>query len=366
MGAPMPIREGVPKVKPRLRPAALLFAGALALAACQPSASEPPSGSDAPDSAAPSGADGLSGDIQISGSSTVLPISNLVFEAFVADHPEVTGFVDGPGTGDGFAQFCNNEIDIADASRQISEEEIGLCEAAAVEYVELKIAIDGISVITSAENSDLECLSFLDLYALLGPESQGFETWSDADALAEELAGELGTDFGESHAPYPDEALTITAPGEESGTFDSFVDLALGDIAEARGQDVTTRPDYQPQADDNVIIEGVAGTPDAPNTLGFVGFAYAVENTDRVHLVGVDGGDGCTPATEDTISAAEYPISRYLYIYPNLAHVADEPAVGAFVDFYLSDEGIANVAAGGYVQLADADLEATRSAWERR
>jgi phosphate transport system substrate-binding protein len=114
-----------PKVKPRLRHAALLFAGALALAACQPSASEVPSGSDTPQGSAPSGGDGLSGDIQISGSSTVLPISNLMFEAFVADHPEVTGFVDGPGTGDGFAQFCNNEIDIADASRPISEEEIG-------------------------------------------------------------------------------------------------------------------------------------------------------------------------------------------------------------------------------------------------
>ena len=200
----------------------------------------------------------------------------------------------------------------------------------------------------------------------MGPESQGFENWDAANGLAAELAKQFGTDFGESHAPYPADALTITAPGEESGTYDSFVDLVFGDIAEARKQDAVMRPDYQASADDNVIIEGVAGTADAPSTLGFVGFAYAVENTDRVQLVPVDGGDGCTPATEDTIAAAEYPISRYLYIYPNLASVSDEPAVAAFVDFYLSDEGIAAVSEEGYVQLADADLEATRSAWEAR
>lgn len=348
-------------MKRRLAPAALLCAGALVLAACQSSASGSPAGSE-PEN----GAGGLSGDIQISGSSTVLPISNLVFEAFTAMHPDVTGFVDGPGTGDGFALFCNGETDISDASRAISDEEAATCADAGVEYVELKVAIDGLSVITSAENTALECLSFLDLYALLGPESQGFTNWSDANDLADELAAELGDEFGESHAPYPDEVLTVTAPGEESGTFDSFVELVIADLAEARGTDETTRPDYTPSGDDNVIIQGVAGTADAPFTLGWVGFAYAVENTDVVHLVGVDGGDGCTPATEDTIAAAEYPIARYLYIYPNLANAAEESAVEAFVDFYLSDEGIANVATAGYVQLASSDLEAVRSAWEGR
>ena len=115
-----------------------------------------------------------------------------------------------------------------------------------------------------------------------------------------------------------------------------------------------------------MIIEGVAGTADAPDTLGWVGFADATENTDKVKLIPVDKGDGCTPATEDTIASASYPLCRYLYIYPNLASVADKPAVQAFVDYYLSDEGIANVAAADYVPLADADLAATRSAWEGR
>jgi phosphate transport system substrate-binding protein len=338
-------------VKSPFRPAALLVVGLLALSACQPSASGSPS--EAPGSAAPSGA-ALTGDIQVSGSSTVLPITSRVFEAFTGLHPDVTGFVDGPGTGDGFALFCNNETDISDASRAIRDDEIASCEKSGVEFVELKVAIDGLSVISSVDNDAVDCLSFLDLYALLGPESQDFTSWSDADALASELEAQLGGEFGESHAPYPDEVLTVTAPGEESGTF------------EARKADETTRPDYQSSGDDNVIIEGVAGTPDAPYTLGWVGFAYAIENVDRVKLLAVDGGNGCTPATEDTIAAAEYPISRYLYIYANLANVADEPALEAFVDYYLSDEGIAEVSEAGYVQLAEADLASTRADWEGR
>lgn len=342
------------------RPAAVLVAGLLLLAACQPSASASPSGA-----AAPSG-DELTGDIQISGSSTVRPISDLAFEAFTAMHPGVTGFVDGPGTTAGFELFCAGETDISAASRTIKEEEAAICQENGVEYVELKVGIDGMAVITSAFNTSIDCLSFLDLYALLGPESQGFDNWSDANDLAAELETAFGTDFGESHAPYPDEELTVTAPGEESGTFDSFVELAIQKLADEREQDRTTRPDYQASGDDNVIIEGVAGTEDAPFTLGWVGFAYADENADRVTLIPVDGGDGCTPADPETISAAEYPLSRFLYIYPNLASVADEPAVEAFVDFYLSDEGMAFVTQADYIDLSEADLTATREAWESR
>ncbi len=350
-------------MKSTLRPAALLVAGLLVLSACQSSASSSPS---AAESAAAS-TDSMTGDIQISGSSTVLPISSAVFEQFTALHPGVTGFVDGPGTGDGFALFCNGETDISDASRKIKDEEATLCTDAGIDFLDLKVGIDGLSVITSVDNTDIECLSFLDLYALIGPESQGFAKWSDANALAGELATQLGGDFGESHAPYPDQTLTITGPGEESGTFDSFVELALKGIATARDQDATTtRPDYQASGDDNVIIEGVAGTPDASFTLGWVGFGVAEENLDTVRLIAVDKGDGCTPATQDTIASASYPLSRYLYIYPNLASVSDKPAVEAFVDYYLSDEGIANVSAADYIPLADSDLAATRSAWEGR
>jgi len=345
-----------------LRPLAVLVAGLLLIAACQTSASSSPSES----GAAASSVDALAGDIQVSGSSTVKPITSLVVEAFGALHPNVTYFVDGPGTGDGFALFCNDETDISDASRPISEEEITACEAAGVEYIELKIAIDGLSVITSAFNDDATCLSFLDLYALLGPESQGFETWDAANGHAAELEGQLHTEFGESHAPYGAFPLDVTAPGEESGTFDSFVELAIRGIADAREQDRTTRPDYTPSGDDNVIIEGVAGTQDAPHTLGWVGFAYADENADRVKLLEVDKGDGCVAATPDTIASAEYPLSRFLYVYVNTVRADASPALQAFVDYYVSDEGIAFVTEADYIALDPADLAETRAAWESR
>ena len=229
--------------------------------------------------------EGVSGEIVVSGSSTVEPITSIALEDFTAANPDVTYSVDGPGTGDGFALFCAGETDISDASRAITEEEVAACEENGIGYVELQIAIDGLSVITSPDNADVTCLSFGDLYALLGPESQGFDNWSDADGLA----GELGADFGEIHAPYPDADLVITAPGEESGTFDSFVELVVADVAEAREQDETTRPDYQTSGDDNVIIENIAGSP---SSLGWVGFAFADENADAVKLLEVDGGDG--------------------------------------------------------------------------
>ena len=345
-------------MKAPLRLVAVLVAGVLLLAACSPSASGSPAGG-------PSG-DELAGDIQISGSSTVEPITSLVVEAFGATHPNVTYFVDGPGTGDGFALFCNDEIDIADASRAIREDEIANCEATGVDYIELKIAIDGMAVITSAFNDDVSCLSFLDLYALQGPESQGFETWDAANDLALELEDQFGTERGESHAPYGAFPLDVTAPGEESGTFDSFVELAIQSIADEREQERTTRPDYTPSADDNVIIEGVAGTEDAPHTLGWVGFAYADENADRVKLLDVDKGAGCVAATPEAIASAEYPLSRFLYIYVNTARADANPALQAFVTYYLSDEGLAFVTEADYVVLDPAGLAETRAAWDSR
>lgn len=340
------------------RPVGVLIAGLLLLAACSASASGSPTSS--------AGDDELTGDLQISGSSTVKPITSLVAEAFGNMHPNVTYFVDGPGTGDGFALFCNDETDISDASRPIRDDEVEACAATGVEYIELKIGIDGLSVITSAFNDEVSCLSFLDLYALLGPESQGFETWDAANDLASELTDQFGMERGQSHAPYGAYPLSVTAPGEESGTFDSFVELAIQGIADDRERDRTTRPDYTPSADDNVIIEGVAGTAEAPHTLGWVGFAYADENADRVRLLEVDKGDGCIAATPETIASAEYPLSRFLYIYVNRTRAAANPALEAFVDYYLSDEGIGFVAEADYIALGSDDLEAARAVWESR
>jgi phosphate transport system substrate-binding protein len=309
-----------------------------------------------------SGAGGESGEIFVSGSSTVEPITNRVAETYAEDHPDFAYTVEGPGTGDGFALFCNGETDISDASRAISEEEVAACEDGGIQYVQLLVAYDGLSVITSTENEDIECLSFLDLYALLGPESEGFDSWSDADELAAELAAELGTEYGESHAPYPDAPLAPTAPGEESGTFDSFVEIALTGIAEARGLEPTTRPDYTASANDNVIIEAVAGSP---SSLGWVGLAFASE-AEGITSVPVDGGSGCVEPSDATVADESYPISRPLFIYPNLASVEENPAVAPFVDFYVSADGLALAGEVGYVSLTEEQGQATRDAWEAR
>ncbi len=330
----------------------LLVIGSLALAGC---VTTPAASTDADA--------GTGGAVVISGSSTVEPISSLVAEDFGAANDGFEYEVDGPGTGDGFARFCAAETDISDASRPISDEEVAACEAAGIPWVELKIAVDGISVLTSPANDAVACLSFLDLYALLGPESQGFASWSDADSLADELAGALGDEFGASNAPYPDAQLEATAPGEESGTYDSFLEIVFDDIAEARETDSVARPDYTASADDNVIIEGISGTD---SSLGWVGFAFYEENADVVRALEVDGSDGCVAPTAETIASNEYPISRDLFIYVNTNRAAENETLVSFVDYYLSDAGIVAVEEAGYVPLTDEALAETRSAWAGR
>lgn len=301
--------------------------------------------------------------VAISGSSTVEPISSIVAEDFAASTEGFDYTVDGPGTGDGFALFCEGETDISDASRPIKDEEAAACDENDINFMELKIGVDGISVLTSTANDAVSCLSFTDLYALLGAESQGFERWSDANDLADELAGELGEEYGAVHAPYPDAPLEVTAPGEESGTYDSFLELVFEDIAEARGTDPVARPDYTASADDNVIIEGIAGTD---TSLGWVGFAFAEENAGSVKEVEVDGGSGCVAPTAETIASNDYPISRDLFIYVNTDKAAENAALAEFVDYYLSDDGIAAVEEAGYVALTADALEETRAAWDGR
>lgn len=325
-----------------------MLAVALTAAAC---------GSDDDSSSSDSGTSGESGGaveggaIAVSGSSTVEPISVLVAGQFSEANEGAAISVNGPGTGTGFERFCAGETDISDASRPIKDEEAAICADAGIEYTELLVGIDGLSVLTSAGNETVTCLSFEDLYALVGPESLGFGNWTDAA----DLAAELG-----SSTDLPDAQLDVFGPGEESGTFDSFVEIVIEDIAEERGQDVTTRPDYNSSANDNVIIDGIAGSD---SSLGWVGYAFYVENSDSVAALEVDGGEGCVAPTDETISNNEYPISRNLYIYVNNAKAVENPALAEFVDYYLSDEGIANVSAAGYVQLAAAELELTRAAW---
>jgi phosphate transport system substrate-binding protein len=335
---------------------ALGLAASVVLAACSTGTGSAPSGSAAP------GTTAVSGKLTISGSSTVEPITSIVAEDFKKANPGVDYSVDGPGTGDGFARFCKGQTDISDASRPVKPEEAAACKTSGINYVELKIGIDGISVIASPDNTAVTCLSFLDLYSLLGPESQGFSKWSDANTLAKDLAGSLDkTKYGGSHAPYPDAPLDVTAPGEESGTFDTFVELAIAKIGAERGKDKpTTRPDYTASADDNVIIEGIAGSP---SSLGWVGFAFADQNKEKVTLLPVDGGKGCVAPNAETIATGQYPMSRPLFIYVNTDKMKQNPAIKAFVDYYLSDAGIKAVTEADYIMLKNDELAKSRSAW---
>lgn len=326
------------------------------------------SSSIAPTSEAPSEEPGLSGSIFVSGSSTVEPITTAVAKLFSDANPNVAIQVEGPGTGDGFAKFCAGETDISNASRPIKGEEAATCAENGVEFIELQVAIDGLSVITSAKNTAVECVSFADLWVLLGPDATGRNTWASANDAAAELEAQIGAEFGTLNAPYPDAPLTVTAPGEESGTFDSFVEIVLAKVAKAlEAEDDAPRPDYTASPNDNVIIEGIAAND---TSLGWVGFAFVEENLDVVKPLSVDAGDGCVEPSAASIASGDYPIARALYIYVNAAKVAENAALEQFVDFYLSDEGFGVIGTGDgqvpYVPMAADTVTAMRTVWDTR
>ncbi|HUF98639.1 MAG TPA: substrate-binding domain-containing protein, partial [Ilumatobacter sp.] len=309
----------------------------------------------------------LSGSIFVSGSSTVEPISIAAGNAFADMAPGVAVTVEGPGTGDGFAKFCAGETDISDASRAIKDTEAEECAANGIEFIELVVAIDGLSPITSVENTAIECLSFVDLYALLGPDATGLNNWADASAAADEIAATV-TDLGAVHTPYPDADLTVTAPGEESGTFDSFVELVIEAVGEELGvEDANVRPDYTASPNDNVIIEGIAANP---TSLGWVGFAFVEENLDVVKPLQIDGGDGCVEATPETIASAEFPIARDLFIYVNTTKLEENEALAPFVDFYVNEAITTLVGTGDgqvpYVPVNAETTAETQRVWAER
>ena len=269
-----------------LRALALLFAFTLIAAAC---------GDD------DGGEAGGEGEIVISGSSTVEPISINVAESYREVEPDVNISVTGPGTGDGFKAFCAGETDISDASRRIKDEEVTDCEANGIDWVELKVGID------RDRRDDLRREQRRGVPLLRRPlrprrpRVDRLHELSDANGIA----GEVGN--GGLH----DAELVISAPGTESGTYDSFVEIVLEGIAEERGQEATTRPDDSSAADDNVIIETIKSNP---TSFGWVGFAFA-DLADGVTLIPIaaDAGGACIEPNPETIASNEYPISRDLF-----------------------------------------------------
>lgn len=253
--------------------------------------------------------------------------------------------------------FCEGSADITDASRAIQDEEAQLCADNGVEFVELEVAIDGLTVATSPVNDAITCLDVPALYALIGPESEGTANWSDNTELATEVGSEYAADF-------PDLPLDISGPGEESGTYDSFVEFAIADLAEERSQDEATRADYSSSPNDNLIVEGIESSE---SSLGWVGYAYFQAEEERMKAIEIAGEDGiCVAPTEETIADGSYPFSRSLYIYVNTANAESNPAVASYVDLYLSEAGLATVSEAGYVDLPAERIQATQDAWANR
>ena len=311
------------------------------------------------------GSGALDGGFLVSGSSTVFPIVQKQAEEFAADNTGVAIAVEGPGSGDGARKFCAGEVPIANASRLYKDEELAMCAEAGIEYIELRRGIDGISVITSPDNDAIECVSFNDLYALISEEAQGFEDWSSANALTAEWGG----------TRFPEVTLDVFGPGEESGTFDSFAEVVIEGVAKGKtGLDPqsrdfvrTIRPDYTSSPDDNVILEGIGASR---YSIGWVGFAFAQEAAEagRATLLPVafeDDGPCVTP-TPDSIASADFPIARFLYTYVDADAATNDPAVAAFVDYMMSDAGLAAVSAVGYIDLAPPDQIRSQALWANR
>jgi phosphate transport system substrate-binding protein len=255
---------------------------------------------------------GLSGDIAIDGSSTVQPFAEAAAELFREENPDVNITVGAAGTSGGFEKFCAGETDISDASRPIEPEEEDLCSKDNVEYTEVQVANDGISVVSNPA-LEISCLSTDQLKQL----------WAD-DTVTN--YSELGDD-ADSGEPLPDAEVSLYGPGTDSGTFDYFTDVI-------NGEEGVSRKEYQPSEDDNVLVEGVAGDE---NGSGYFGFSYYEQNADTLNLISVDDGKGCVEPSADTIQSGEYsPLARPIFMYPS-AEAIQREEVAAFMQYVVDN-----------------------------
>jgi phosphate transport system substrate-binding protein len=324
---------------------ALALMAAFAIGACTsgggtsaaPSTSTAPGSSAesmAPESAGPA----LSGTVTIDGSSTVFPITAAVAEDFQIANPGVQVPVALSGTGGGFKKFCVGETDINDASRPIKADDEGegqACTTNNIEFVELQIAIDGLTVVVNPENTFANCLTIEELAKIYGPDSPENLMWSDVNPA------------------FPAQPVNRFMPGADSGTFDYFTEEINGEV------DAATQFATQSE-DDNVLVTGVAGDV---NAISFFGYAYFVENQDKLKAVEVDGGSGCVAPTEASINDNTYaPLSRPLFIYPDVGKAKERPEVKAFVDYYLANT-VTLSAEVGYVAVPAELLAAEQAEW---
>jgi len=279
-----------------------------------------------------------SGDlVAVDGSSTVFPISEAVAEEFSREHKtHVT--VGASGTGGGFKKFCNGEIAIAGASRPIKPEEVEMCAKGSIEYIELPVAYDGLAVVVHPSNTWASSMTVAELAKLWAPDAQEkIKKWSDI------------------RPDWPAKEIHLFGAGVDSGTYDYFTQAIVGKEHSSRG-------DYTSSEDDNVLVHGIASDPLA---LGFFGYAYYLENKDKLSLVAIDdekadnGAGPILPSPQTVRDGTYQPLSRPVFIYVGKAATA-KPEVAAFVDFYLA-RGPALVEEVGYIPLPDSAYELVRA-----
>ncbi len=266
----------------------------------------------------------LSGTVRVDGSSTVYPISEAMAEEFQKANPGVQVTVASSGTGGGFKKFCAGETDISNASRPIKPEEVELCKKGNIEYIELPIAYDGLSVVVSPQNNFVECLKVDELKRMWETSAQG-----------------KVTQWNQINPKFPADKIGLYGPGTDSGTYDYFTQAIIGKEGESRG-------DYTASEDDNTLVQGVSADRGG---LGFFGYAYYENNKEKLKLVAIDGGKGCVQPSAQTIGDGTYqPLSRPEFIYVKKT-AATRPDVKAFVDFNYAPANQKLITEVGYVPL---------------
>lgn len=270
--------------------------------------------------------------ISIDGSSTVYPVTEAIAEEYRSEAPGTDITIGVSGTGGGFQKFGRGEVAITNASRPIKEDERAIAESNGISFVELEVAYDGLAVVVNPENDWVNCFTVEQLKKIWEPGAQGNITrWNQIDPS------------------WPDEEIHLFGPGVASGTFDYFTEAIVGKSGSSRG-------DYTASEDDNVLVQGVSGDKFG---LGFFGLAYYEENSDKLRMVAVDGGEGCVEPTAETVSNGSYaPLSRPLYIYVNSSSL-ENPAVIDFVEFYL-DQAPQLLQDVGYIPLTDEEYRRER------
>lgn len=286
----------------------------------------------------------LSGDVAIDGSSTVFPVTEAMAEEFQKNNPNVRVTVGVSGTGGGFKKFCAGETDVQNASRPIKQEEIEACEQGGIEYVELPIAYDAISVVVHPENDWAACLTVEELNKMWAPEAQG-----------------KITNWNQVRSDFPDQEISLYAPGTDSGTFDYFTDAINGEEGASRG-------DFTASEDDNVIVQGVSSDEKA---LGYFGLAYYEENQDKLKAVTIDDGDpsngeGCVPPSVQTVEDGTYqPLARPIFIYVKKDAISRAP-VAQFVNYYLQKDNSELVKQVGYISMPEPVYDAVQARFENQ